>query len=76
MTVTFKMQLFVNVFESIHSLTILRKSSLLDFAGVLHRTLITDIFASHNWMLINLKPISLSYRNWWVNSNSEDGSLL
>ena len=53
------------------------KNSILDVAGVLHPTLITDTFALHSWNLINLKPILASYKNWSINSNgNEDGWLM
>ena len=66
----------MTICDSIHSLTILRKSSIITFVGALSPTLITDIFASQSWVLINLKPIFLSYRNWSISSNSKDGWLL
>ena len=74
--VTSKYEFFATICDSIHSLTILRKSSIIAFVGALSPTLITDIFASQSWVLINLKPIFLSYRNWSISSNSKDGWLL
>ena len=53
------------------------KNSILDVAGVLDRILITDTFALHSWISINLKPILASYRNGSINSNGkEDGWLM
>ena len=42
-TVTSKMELFVTIFDSFHSLTIVTKSLILHVASVLDPTLITDI---------------------------------
>ena len=42
-TVTSKMELFVTIFDSFHSLTIVTKSLILYVASVLVPTLITDI---------------------------------
>ena len=55
--VTSKMKFFVTIFDSFHSLKIVTKSSILDAAEAGNPTLITDLFASHSWILINLKPI-------------------
>ena len=75
--VTSKMELFGTVFNSFYFLIIATKKSILDVAGVLDPTLITDIFALHSWILINLKSILASYRNRSINSNGkEDGWLL
>ena len=53
------------------------KNSILDVAGVLDPTLITDTFALHSWILINLKPILASYTNRSINSiDKEDGWLM
>ena len=69
------MDLFGTVFDSFYFLIIVTKNSILDVAGVLDQTLITDIFALNSW--INLKPILASYRNRSINSNDkEDGWLL
>ena len=54
-TVTSKLELFVTILTD--SLTIVTKISILDVAGVLDPTLIIDIFALQNWILISLKPI-------------------
>ena len=71
------MDLFGTVFDSFYFLIIVTKNSILDVAGVLDQTLITDIFALNSWILINLKPILASYRNRSINSNGkEDGWLL
>ena len=71
------MDLFGTVFDSFYFLIIVTKNSILDVAGVLDQTLITDIFALNSWILINLKPILASYRNRSINSNDkEDGWLL
>ena len=75
--VTSKMELFGTVFNSFHFLIIATKNSILDVAGVLDPTLITDIFVLHSCILISLKPILASYRNRSINSNGkEDGWLL
>ena len=71
------MELFGTVFNSFYFLIIATKNSILDVAGLLDTTLITDIFALHSWILINLKPILASYRDRSINSNGkEDGWLL
>ena len=71
------MELFGTVFSSFYFLVIATKNSSLDVADVLDPTLITDIFALHSWILINLKSILASYRNRSINSNGkEDGWLL
>ena len=46
--VTSKMELFGTVFNSFYFLIIATKNSILDVAGVLDLTLITDIFALHS----------------------------
>ena len=75
--VTSKMELFGTIFNSFYFLIIAIKNSILDVAGVLDLTLITDTFALHSWTLINLKPILASYRNQSINSNGkEDGCLM
>ena len=66
------MELFGTVFNSFYFLIIATKNSILDVAGVLDPTLITDIFALHSWILINLKSILASYRNWSIISNGKD----
>ena len=53
--VTSKMELFGTIFNSFHFLTTATKNSILDVAGILDPTLITDTFALHSWILINLK---------------------
>ena len=71
------MELFGTLFNNFHFLMIAIKNSILDVASVLDPTLITDTFALHSWILINLKPILASYRNRSVNSNGkEDGWLM
>ena len=71
------MELFGTIFNSFHFLIIVKKNSILDVAGVLDPTLITDTFALRSWILINLKPILASYRNRSINSNGkEDGWLM
>ena len=54
--VTSKIELFVTIFNGFQPLKIFTKSSILQVAVALDRTLITDIF-SQTWILINLKPI-------------------
>ena len=49
-TLTSKMELFVIIFDSFYSLTIVTKISILVVKGVVDPTLITDIFASQNWI--------------------------
>ena len=49
-TVTSKMELFGTVFNSSYFLIIATKNSILDVAGVLDPTLITDIFALDSWI--------------------------
>ena len=66
-TVTSKIELFVTIFDSFYSLTIVTKSSIFNVAGILDMTVITDIFALQCWMLINLEPIFPSYRNPGLN---------
>ena len=44
-TVTSKMELFVTILDTFHSLTIATKGSILDVAGILHPTLKTNILA-------------------------------
>ena len=71
------MALFGTIFNSFDFLIIAKKNSILDVAGVLDPTLITDTPALHSWIIINLKPILASYRNWSINSNGkEDGCLM
>ena len=48
------MELFLTTFDSFSSLTIARKISILDDAGVLDPTLIKDTFASQDWSLTHL----------------------
>ena len=75
--VTSKMELFGVTFNSFHFLIIATKNFILDVAGVLDPTLITDTFALHSWILISLKPILASHRNRSINSNGgEDGCLI
>ena len=57
------MELFGTVFKSFYFFIIATKNSILDDVCVLDPTLITDIFALHSWILINLKSILASYRN-------------
>ena len=66
------MELFGIIFNSFYFLIITTKNSILDVAGVLDPTLITDTFALHSWILINLKPILTSYRNRPINSNGKE----
>ena len=67
-------ELFETIFDSFHSLTIVTKISILDVAGVFDPTVITNIFASQCWILINWKPFFPLYRNRSINSNArEDG---
>ena len=74
---TSKLELIGTVFNIFYFLTVDTKNSILDVAGVLDPTLITDIIALHSWILINLKAILASYRNRSINSNGkEDGWLL
>ena len=76
-TVTCKIELFVTTFYSFRSLKISTKIFILDVAGVLDPTPITEIVASHSWILINLKTIFFLYRNQCINSyGKEDGRLL
>ena len=75
-TVTSKMELFVTIFDSFHSLTIVTKVSVLDVADALDPALNTDIFASQSGILINLKPIFSLYRNQSINSNGKDDGWL
>ena len=71
------MEPFGTVFNSFYFLIIDTKNSNLDVAGVLDPTFITDIFALHSWILVNLKSILAPYRNRSINSNGkEDGWLL
>ena len=51
------MELFEIIFDSFYSLTIVTKISILVVKGVVDPTLITDIFASQNWIHMSLKPI-------------------
>ena len=75
--VTSKMEIFVTIFYSFHSLTIFTKISILDVAGILDPTIITDIVASRSQFLINLKSIFPLYRNRSISSNDKkDGWLL
>ena len=55
---------------------IAKRNSILGVAGVLDPTLITDTFALYSWILINLKPILASYRNWPINSNGKEDNWL
>ena len=71
------MELFGTAFNSFYFLIIVTKNSSLDVADVVDPTLITDIFALHSFILINLKPILAPYRNRSINSKcKEDGWLL
>ena len=71
-TVTSKMELFATNFDSFHSLTIVKKISILDVLGVVDPTLITDIFVLQSWILIVLKAIFLLYRNWAISFNGKE----
>ena len=75
-TATFMLELFVTIFDSFHFWIIFTKSSILDVAGVLDPIFIADIFASHSWIFINLKPILVTYRNRSTNSNEKEDSWL
>ena len=44
------MELFGTVFNSFYVLIIATENSILDVAGALDLTLITDIFALHSWI--------------------------
>ena len=57
------MELFGTVFNNLYFLTIVTKNSVLDVSGALDLMLITDIFALHSSILINLKSILALYRN-------------
>lgn len=57
-------------------LTIVTRSSILAVAVVRDLTLITDMFASQNWILVNLEPIFPSYRDQSINLNSKDDDWL
>ena len=70
------MELFGTAFNSFHILIIAPKKSILDIAGLLDPTLITDIFVLHSWIFINLKPILASYRNRLINSNGKEDDWL
>ena len=73
---TSRMELFVTIFDSFHSLIIVTKTSILEVAGILNPNLITDIFASPSWILMDLKSIFLLYRKQLINSNDKkDGWL-
>ena len=58
-TVTSKMELFVTIFDSSHSLTIATKISILDVSGVLDPTLMIDILFSCVGHLVRLSRIIL-----------------
>ena len=71
------MELFGTVFNSFYFLTIVTKNSILDVSGALDPMLMTDIFALHSSILMNLKSVLALYKNRSINSNSkEDGWLL
>ena len=70
------MELFGTAFNSFHFLILAPKKFILDIAGLLDPTLITDIFVLHSWILINLKPILASYRNRLINSNGKEDDWL
>ena len=70
------MELFGTAFNIFHFLIIAPKKSILDIAGLLDPTLITDIFVFHSWILISLKPILASYRNRLINSNGKEDDWL
>ena len=73
---TSKMELFVTIFDSFHSLIFFIKISILDVAGIFDPTLITDIFVSRSWILMDLKSVFLLHRNQLINSNDKkDGWL-
>ena len=67
-----KMGVFVTMLNDFQPLIIVAKSSILDVVGILDPTFITDIFASQSWILINLKPISHSYRDHSISSNDKE----
>ena len=75
-TVTSKMELFVTIFNSCHSLEIVTKVSILDVEDVLDWPLLTDIFPSQSWILIHLKPISPLYRSQSMNCNGKEDAQL
>ena len=70
------MELFVTIVNSFQVLTIVTKSSILDTAGVLHLTLIIDIFAFQYWILITLKPIFPSYGYQSINLNGKEFNVI
>ena len=62
--------------NGVQPLTIVTRSSILAVAVVRDLTLITDRFASQNWILVNLEPIFPSYRDQSINLNSKDDDWL
>ena len=64
----------MTIIDIFHSLIIVKKISILDVAGVLDPTLITDIFAFPE--LIVLKPIYPSCRNRSININCKEHDWL
>ena len=66
------MEFFETVFNSFYFKITATKNSVLDVAGILDPILITDIFALHSWILINLTSILASYRNRSINSNGKE----
>ena len=70
------MEFFVNIFDSSHSSTINTRSSILGVAGIVGPTLITYIFTSQSWILINLQPVFPSCWDWSINFNSKKHAWL
>ena len=62
--------------NGVQPLTIVTRSSILAVAVVRDLTLIKDMFASQNWILVNLEPIFPSYRDQSINLNSKDDDWL
>ena len=55
------MELFVTIFDGLQSLAIDTKSSIKEATDIFDPTLITDVFSSQSWIIINLNPIISSY---------------
>ena len=51
------MELFVTIFDGLQSLAIDTKSSIKEATDIFDPTLITDVFSSQSWIIINLNPI-------------------
>ena len=71
------MELSGTVFNSFYFLIIVTKNSVLDVAGVLDPTLITDFFVLHSWIFNQFEVnVGFIYKSVNHSNGKEDGWLL